>query len=420
MNYLIRVCVASAWNRRFTLAITICAIAVSVALLLGVERLRSEAREGFAQSVSRVDLIVGARTSPVQLLLYSVFHLGEATHNINWASFTALESRPEVAWAIPLSLGDSHKGFPVLGTTASYFGHFRYNDGVALAFQGGKVFAGLYDAVIGADVARELGYRIGDRIVLNHGSGETALTSHSDKPFVISGVLARTGTPVDRTVHVSLEAIEAIHLDWRGGAPMPGVNIPPELARKFDLTPKSITAVMIGLKSRAAVFRVQRQINSNADEPLLAVLPGVALDELWQVVSVVERTLLAVSAMVVVSGLAGLMAVMFASLNERRRELAVLRSVGARPRDVYALVALEGAAVTLLGALLGVLALYLLSWMAAPLVQAQFGVAIAVRLPTHGELYLFGATLLAGAMASLAPAWRAYRLSLSDGLSPRL
>ena len=287
-------------------------------------------------------------------MLYAVFRIGEATNNVRWDSYQAIAGHPLIAWTIPLSLGDSHHGYAVLGTMPAYFDHFRYGASQPLTFASGKPFSGLFEAVPGAEVAERLRYRVGDRIVLNHGTGNVGLAEHTDKPFVVVGILGRTGTPVDRTVHVSLEAIEAIHLDWQGGVPLPGVSIPAEQVRKFDLKPKAITAVLVGLKNRAGVFRVQRYVNDYADEPLLAVLPGVALDQLWEVVGVAERALIAVSTMVVAVGLTGLVAVILAGLNERRRELAILRSVGARPGDVFMLLTIEGLGITLLGVALGV------------------------------------------------------------------
>jgi putative ABC transport system permease protein len=420
MRHLYVLSMHSAWNRRFTLGLTLIAIALSVCLLIGVERVRQDAREGFDQSMSGTDLVVGARTSAVQLMLYAVFRIGAATNNIRWRSFLRLAEQPEVAWAIPLSLGDSHHGFPVLGTSTGYFEHFRYGRSQALAFAEGAPFSGVFDAVLGAEIADQLGYRLGDRIILNHGMGDVDLAEHADKPFTIVGILARTGTPVDRTVHVSLEAMQAIHLDWQGGAPVPGLVIPPEYVRKFDLTPKEITAALIGLKNRAAVFKMQRFVNEFRDEPLLAVLPGVALDELWQVVGVAERTLLAVSAMVVAVGLTGLMAVVLASLNERRRELAILRSVGAKPWDIFILLAAEAFLVGVLGAVLGVALLDAATAALAPLVQAHFGMVIRFRLVSATELMWLGVVIGVALAASLVPGYRAYRLSLADGLSPRI
>ncbi len=420
MSSLLLLAARSAWNRRLTLGMTLIAVALSVTLLLGVERVRHEARNSFAQSVAGTDLVVGARTSPVQLMLYAVFRLGEATNNIRWQSYRAIAENPAVAWSIPLSLGDSHHGFPVIGTSSAYFEHFRYGDAQALAFSAGKPFAEIFEAVPGAEVAARLGYRPGDRIFLSHGMGDVSLAEHTDKPFTVVGILAPTGTPVDRSVHISLEAMQAIHLDWQGGAPLPGLSIPAEYVRKFDLTPQEITAVLVGLKSRAAVFKVQRDLNTRSAEPLLAVLPGVALDQLWQVVGIAERTLFAVSAMVVAVGLAGLVAVVIAGLGERRRELAILRSVGARPSEIFVLLTAEGLFVTVLGALLGAALLALLMALLGPLAQAHYGLAIRARWISSDELLLLGAVVAVGLVASLLPGYRAYRISLADGLTPRL
>ncbi|KRB67867.1 ABC transporter permease [Noviherbaspirillum sp. Root189] len=420
MKHLAMLALRSAWNRRLTLGLVMLTIALSVSMLLGVERIRRDTYNNFAQSVSGTDLVVGARTSPVQLMLYAIFRMGEATNNIRWESVEQLARHPSVAWTIPLSLGDSHHGFPVLGTSAAYFERFRYGDDRPLAFTTGKPFTQLFDAVIGAEVADRLGYRTGDKISLTHGMQDIALSEHRDKPFVVTGILARTGTPVDRSVHVSLEAIEAIHLDWQGGSRMPGLDIPAEHVRKFDLRPKQVTAVLVGLKSRAAVFKIQRYVNEFRDEPLLAILPGVALDQLWQVVAVVERSLLLISALVVLVGLCGLVAVVLAGLNERRRELAILRSVGAQPGDILLMLVIEGLGLTLAGCCLGILLLAGTGALLGPLAEARFGLSLPLSLLSLEEIPLLLSVIGVGLLASLVPGYRAYRLSLADGLTPRL
>ena len=424
MKALLAIAWASALNRRGTLALVVAGIALATALLLGLERLRTDIRAGFSQSVSGTDLVVGARTSPIQLMLYAVFRVGGATNNVSMDSIRAVEAHRAVAWVVPLSLGDSHRGRPVLGTTTAYFERFRWGDRQPLAFSAGRPFAGtldgLYEAVIGAEVAETLGYAPGARITLTHGGGEVLGVEHADKPFTVVGVLARTGTPVDRTVHISLQGFEAIHLDWAGGAPMPGIDITAEQARKFDLEPKQVTAALVGLRARTAVFVVQRFVAGYEAEPLQAVLPGVALDELWAVIGIGERALLAVSALVALVSLASLVAVVLAGLNERRRELAVLRAVGAGPRHVLALLAAEGALVTLAGAALGALGAAGAALAAAPWMQERFGITLALGAPTPAMWALLGAVLAAGMLAALVPGWRAYRLSLADGLTPRL
>ena len=424
MRPMLVIALRSAWNRRGTLSLVVFSIALSTLLLLGFERIRTDVRQNFSQSVSGTDLIVGARTGAVQLMLYAVFRVGGATNNIRVESLQAIAKQRAVDWVVPLSLGDSHRGHPVLATTKDYFTRFKYGDRQPLGLAQGRAFDGtpaqLYDVVIGAEVAEALGYRLGQRVTLSHGAGVIPGADHADKPFTVVGVLARTGTPVDRTLHISLEAMEAIHLDWIGGAPLPAVKITAEEARKVDLAPKVVTAALIGLKNRVAVFAVQRAVAEYAGEPLMAVLPGVALDELWDVVGVGEKALLGMSAMVGVVSLAGLIAVVLAGLNERRRELAVLRAVGAAPRHVLFVLAAEGGAVTLLGVALGTLATALSIALAGPWVQMRFGIGLKLSAPTVEQWLLLAAVVLAGFLASLVPGWRAYRLSLADGLSPRV
>lgn len=410
----------SAWNRRLTLGLAVLSIALSVLLLLGVERLQQAARDSFTQSVSGTDLVVGPRASPVQLLLYAVFRLGEPTDDMSWNSYRQLAQHPAVAWTIPLALGDSHHGFAVLGTDGNYFRHFRYGDKQPLAFAAGQPFNAIFDAVIGAEVASSLGYKLGDKIVLSHGSGHVELHEHDDKPFRVVGILRRTGTPVDRSVHVGLAAIEAIHLDWQGGAPLPGFSIPAQYVQKFNLTPKHLTAALVGLKNRGGVFRMQRFVNGYRDEALSAVLPGVALDQLWQLLATAENVLRAISLLVLVTGCCGMIAVLLASLNERRRELAILRSVGAGAGTLLSLLLAEGALVMLAGCVLGVLCLWALSLGAGPQIAAHFGILLPGTPLTLAEVRWLGWVIAGGAAASLLPGWRAYRLSLADGLTPRV
>lgn len=424
MTFLLRLATRSAWNRRGTLALVLASIALATALLWALEGLRRDLRSSFSQAVSGTDLVVGARSGPVQLMLYAVFRVGGATNSISMDSVRAVSAHRAVAWTVPIALGDSYRGYPVMGTTTGYFQHFAYGDRQPLVVEAGRPFSGtldgLYEAVLGADVAQRLGHRLGDRITLTHGMGGAPGTEHADKAFVVTGILQRTGTPVDRTVHVSLQALEALHLDWVGGAPMPGLRISAEDARKFDLEPKQVTAALVGLKSRAAVFNVQRFVAEYTGEPLLGVLPGVALDELWEAVGLGERALQLVSALVALVSLAGLVATVLAGLNERRRELAVLRAVGAGPRDVLWLLVLEGAVVTCAGVVLGVLSAVTVQALAGPLMQQRLGIFLQMGWPSLTQWGVLWAVLAAGMLASLLPAWRAYRLSLADGLSPRL
>lgn len=420
--YLIRLALASLANRRFTAWLTVFAIALSVCLLLAVERIRTETRSSFASTISGTDLIVGARSGSINLLLYSVFRLGNATNNIRWDSFETIARDPKVKWAIPISLGDSHRGYRVMGTSRAYFEHYQYGRGQALQLAQGQTFADdPFAVVLGAEVAEALHYQLGQQLVLAHGVATISLSKHDDKPFTVVGILKRTGTPVDRTLHISLQGMQALHIDWQNGVPAQGKGrISAEQARSMDLQPQAITAAMLGLNSKIATFSVQRQINEFRGEPLLAILPGVALQELWSLMGSAEKALFVVSLFVVLTGLIGMLTAILTSLNERRREMAILRSVGARPWHIASLLIVEAFALALAGVLLGLALLYLGIALAQGYVQANYGLILPLALPSRYEWTLLGAILAAALLMGALPAWRAYRQSLADGLSIRL
>ncbi|MEP3635873.1 MAG: ABC transporter permease [Paracoccaceae bacterium] len=411
---ILRLAIASLFARALTVGMTILAIALSVALFLGVEKVRTGAKASFADTISGTDLIVGARSGSVQLLLYSVFRIGNATNNVTWESYQDIENRSDVDWIVPISLGDSHRQFRVMGTTQAFFEHYKYRQGRSLEIADGLVMDDLFDTVIGADVATTLGYSVDDPIVVAHGLA--SFTEHKDQPFRVSGILEKTGTPVDRTVIVSMEAIEAIHVDWKSGAQIPGQSTPPDVIRQMNLVPKAVTAALIGVESPLQVFTLQRAINEYTEEPLLAILPGVALQELWGIVGIAETALLAVSAMVVVTALIGMMATIFSSLNERRREMAIFRAMGARPFTILSMLVLEATVMATVGALLGLVFLYIGLVVAQPILDSAFGLWLPIDAPTLREVWVLIGVVCAGAIVSIVPAIRAYRMSVADGM----
>ncbi|NNC99613.1 MAG: ABC transporter permease [Gammaproteobacteria bacterium] len=407
-------------SRLFTVLLILATIAISTALLLGVERIQQSARSSFTNTVSGVDLLVGARSGPIPLLLYSVFRIGNASNNITWESYQEFANRPGVAWTIPLSLGDSHRGYRVLGTSKDYFEYYRVGRERKLEFSQGKPFENLLDVVLGAEVAKSLEYRLGNSLVISHGLGSTSFSDHEDKPFTVSGILKPTGTPVDRTIHVSLAAIEAIHIGWEQGVKIPGTQRSINRIRPKELEPKAITAFLVGLENRIRVFKLQREINDYRQEPLLAILPGVALQELWGFMSVAERALWVVSLFVVLAGFFGMIAVSLAGLNERRREIAIYRAVGAGSRHICTLLIVEAMILTVVGILTGILVLTIGLFAAQGFMETRFGLYVAISPPTIAELRVILGLLIIGLVSGMVPALVAYRNTLNDGLSARI
>ncbi|HSG51654.1 MAG TPA: ABC transporter permease [Rheinheimera sp.] len=410
----------SLWNRRSTVLMTWLSLTISIALLLGIDHLRTEAKNSFTSTVSGTDLIIGARSGQLNLLLYSVFRIGNATANISWDSYQRIRKHPQISWSIPISLGDSHRGYRVMGTSADYFTYYQYANAQPLQLAKGEPFRAVFDTVLGAEVAQKLGYSIGQQIELSHGVGAVSFSKHNDKPFTVVGILARTGTPVDQTVHVSLEAIEAIHLDWQQGAPMPGRKLTAEQALQQDLTPKSITAVMVGLKSRMATFTLQRQINEFKQEPLTAILPGVALAELWQMLGMVENLLLVISVLVLLAALVGMITTLLAAMKERQREMAVLRATGAHPGYLFALVQIEVLLITLGAMLAAVLLLTAMLFGLQDMLASEYGLFISLNIIKITTMYWAAVILALALLLAAVPGVVAYRKSLSDGLSVRL
>ena len=411
----------SLWARRTTALLTILSIATAVLLFTAVENIRQGARLSFERTITQTDLIVGARSSPINLVLYSVFQIGDPTNNVTWTTYEQIEARPDVAWAVPISLGDSHRGYRVVGTTPDYFERYKYGDAQSLSYAEGTDFEDLFDVVLGAQVANDLGYRLGEKIVVSHGLGATSFVNHEDKPFTVVGILAPTGTPVDRSLYVSLEAIEAIHVGWQDGTPTPMSRVAtPDRLRNVDLQPESITAILVGATSRIRTLRLQRDLNTYRQEPLQAVIPGVALSQLWNIVSVVERALAIISAFVVAVGLIGILTSILTTLNERRREMAILRSVGSKGRHIVALLVSESALLAFVGSVLGVTVMYGLLFLFQPLLEARFNIGAVRTLPGLYDLYVILGVTGLSALLGLIPALLALKRSLADGLSVRI
>jgi putative ABC transport system permease protein len=442
-------------NRMLTTSLTVASIALSVALLVGIENIRTGMRESFSQTISQTDLIVGARGGSTQLLLYSVFGLGSPTGGLSWETYERIREHPAVAWTIPYSLGDSHRGYRVIGTTEAFYEHYRFRGDQAVEFAVGRAAESADEVVVGADVARQLGYVPGHQVELSHGMGPMSFVTHDEHPFKVVGVLAPTFTPIDRSLYVTLEGIEAMHEGFAsagaapigfgpgpGGQPslapppMPGAASPPAESpasaaplssatapgvavedADHDHAVEAISSFFVGTRSRVDALQLQQEINTFEDEPLMAVLPGIALAEMWRTVGYAEDALKIVTGFVVVVGLLGMIVSLYTSLNERRREMAILRAIGARRGRIVSLLVLESGLLATLGAMLGVGLVYLLLYLGQGPIERQFGLFVPIRSLGPTELGYIGLIVGAGFLLGLIPALKAYRNALVDGLS---
>ena len=378
--------------RRHAIGIAIVSISVSVFLLLSLDHSKHAMRKSFNGTISGVDLIVGPRTSDVNLLLSTVFRIGVPTHNMSWTSYRNLAQNRDVAWAIPIALGDSHRGYRVVGTEKAFFDYYRYAQSRQLGFTQGRAFEQPYDVVLGAQVANQLGYTLQREITIAHGIAQASFQRHDRFPFKVVGILAATGTPVDNALYVTLGDLEAIHGD-----------------SESKRTPDSITAAFIGLKSKLATFKIQRQIKESVTEPLTAIIPGVALTQLWQITRGIENSLQIISLLVLACALLGLAAVLLATVRERNPELKVLRSLGARPWQIILLVQMEAVLVTLLSFVLAIISLWGITVISSDWVMVEYGVDIGGWKPNTNTLYWASIVIGGASVLATLPALACYR-----------
>lgn len=510
MSLILRLALASLRSRKLTTGLTVASIALSVTLLVGIETVRAGVRESFAGTIRGVDLIVGARGGTLQILLSSVFGIGSPAGSVKLSTMQRWAEHPAVKWVVPYSLGDSHRGFRVIGTTPEFFERYRYRRNASLTFTAGGPAVGDTDVVIGYDVAQRLGYAVGTPVVVVHGLQDIGTSSHDAHPFKVVGILARTFTPIDRSVYVTLEGIEAMHEEEQptagagtaaaiepeatgagakggetvaatsaktpaptvmpgaepppgtpmvmpgaepppgtpmvmpgaqppAGTPlvMPGAEAPPEVKQAPRPVPKpkpaatdtaeaehdhgddQITAFFVGTKNRFEALMLQREMNTDLVEPLTAVIPGVALGELWQNIGNAEVGLRIIAMFAVAISITGMLVSLYSSLEARRREMAILRAIGAGPRTILSLLVLESTLLAFLGCVIGVGLVYAGLALAQGPVEQRFGLHLALRALGSTEYLYLGIVMGAGMLIGFVPAWKAYRTSLVDGLSPR-
>jgi putative ABC transport system permease protein len=411
---------ASAWSRRSTLGLIALAMALATGTVLSLQRMSERSQEHFSQAIAGTDLIIGSKGNETQLVLSSVFHLGRPPDPLPWASAQRIAQLPGVAWAIPLTIGDAHRGFVVIGTDDRWLTHFKYGENQSLNLAQGQWFGPLFEVVLGAQVAAQLGYALGQSVVLEHEAAEAAHhAAHGDKPFKVTGILRATGTPVDRSLFVSLGSLQAIHLGWQSGLPGLSAAIPANLVQKFDLSPKVISALLVGLSNRASTLEAKRFLTTNSGEPVTVALPGVEIEALWKDLKWVQAGLVFAGALVGAASLLGLIAVFLAGMQERRRELAVLRAVGLSAPGVSLMLLFEACLVSLSGVLIGWSAVQIGAYFGNDYLLRTLGFGLQGWWPSARQWIWIGLVISLSLVAALLPVWRVYRQTLADGLAPQ-
>ena len=406
-------------NRKFTSFLCVLSIALSVTLFLGIERIRNGARDGFTNTISKTDLIVGAKGGPLQLLLYTVFHIGGAVNNIKMSTYNDIKAHRQVEWTIPISLGDAYRGFRVVATDENFYEHYRFRGDHKVEVMDGVTPVDTFDVILGSEVAKKYKHKVGDPIVISHGLSEVSIMSHDNTPFKIVGIMKPTQTPIDTGVYITLQGMEAIHFGWETGAPS-GETIDAERFKKENIEITQLTSFMVKLKSRIAVLKMRRDIDQYANEPIMAIIPALSLQEMWETISYVEQVLFLVSLCVLLVGVLSILISLYTSINERRREMAILRSLGASARHIFFLLLYESSFLVLMGCLLGVASMYGLLYFVSPWLESNFSVYLPIEALSKTEWIYLGAIFVVGTLAGLIPAIKAYMNSLQDGLTIKI
>ena len=390
----------------------------SMVLLLSIERIQQGTEEGFNQSISGVDAIIGPRSSSLELVLYTVFHLGRPTNNITTKTINDVKQRSDISWLVPIALGDSHRGYRVIATEPNYFQHIRYGNNQPLTFSKGAPFAELSEATLGSDVAEKLNYSVGSEIQITHGSIESIGSKHDDFSFTVTGVLNKTGTPIDQAIFLDLKGYELLHLGWKSGKKVFSLedidlsSLPPDA-----LNPKTVTAAFVGLKSKLTIFNFSKNIREYTEEAISAVIPGIALSELWSIVGLVDKGFQLLSWIIIAISLIAMVTLIIASLDNRKQEMTIYRANGASPKFLAAMVICESLVIGLAAIIGAIILVTAVTYFATSQLNLALGISPSFKWISLDEIKVFGIILLSGVLSSLIPAAMVFRKNLHQALS---
>ncbi len=394
------------WRRPVVSGLAWLGIVLGAALVTGVLALRRETQRALMAEAGQADLVVGAKGSPLQLVLSSLYHLDQPTGNIPFARLEALRGDRRVAHAFPVALGDNYRGFRIVGTDPAWFDFVpRGAETPLLELARGRRFEADFEAVVGAEVARSAGLDVGDRFVGTHGLVPLpGSEDHDDFPYTVAGVLAPSGTSHDRAIFVSVPSVWIVH---------------EEEARLHGREPSDeVTAVLVTLRTPGLRMRMVDQINRDTES--MAAVPLLEIMRLSrQVLAPLQASLLAVAGVVVLVASLTVLTTLIQAADRQRRDHAVLRTLGAHPGEVFALVLLQGAWLTATGLAAGWLAAHAGLALSAPRLAARVGLRIQTWTPGPEEAWALAAVAAAGLAASLISALSRYRVEpirvLADG-----
>lgn len=424
-------------DRALNTALNVLILTLAVATLVILVLFSAQLGERFDRDARGVDLVVGAKGSPLQLILSTVYHADVPTGNIPLSTLDTLRSDPTVAKAIPVALGDNFRGFRIVGTTAAYVEHY----GGRLAQ--GRLWAGDGETVIGAEVARRTGAAPGQKFLGSHGLSADGGGEHEAHPFQVVGVLRPTGTVLDRLILTSVESVwdvHGIHHDEReahDGAAHPdtepghaeGEATTPHADHDHDardhapanaslqtqeLRPE-VTAILVSYRSALAAVRLPAFVNRQAR--LQAAVPAVETARLLSLVGAGLDAVRAFALLLLLTGGLSIFVALYTALRQREADMAMLRVMGAKPAGIFAQVLSEGLLLAAAGSLLGLALGHGVVGLAAVSFERLGEIGLTGWCFEPAEALIVLAALAAGAVAALIPALRVFRVDIAHTLS---
>ncbi len=387
----------------FSTCVTAIAVALATGLLMSVWSVKEQSQQAFTGLNGGFDAVLGARGSKLQLVLNAVFHLENSPGNIEWSDFEELQNNPNVELAVPLAVGDNYYGYRIVGTSHKFFEQAQYATGKHYTVRpGGRFFdPTLRESVIGSFVAHKLGLKVGNTFHPYHGLIFDERSQHSET-YVVVGILEPSNTPSDRVIWIPLEGVQK----------MAGHN--PDADTE-------VSAVLVKLKGDSAIagFQMDLMYNKQGNRLTFAWPIGTVMAELFDKIGWFDRVLSLISYLVAVVASASVLAGIYNSMNERRREIAILRALGARRRTISSSVLLESASISALGVCGGFLVYWMVLWVVGAVMRAQTGVLIDPL--KFSFVLLWGPAMLValGAAVGAVPAWKAYQTDVAEHLVPQ-
>ena len=400
-------------QRSLSSMLTILSVLLGVGLVTAILILKNESEEAFNQAATGYEIIVGPKGSSLQLTLSTVYQIGLPIQNMPIKVYDLLKNDKRVRLAIPYVFGDNYKNFRITGTVSELFSEFEYKKGIRYKIDEGSFFSNDFEAVIGKEVADKTGLKTGDTFSGSHGI-ETyeGASEHSEKKFKVKGILSRTFTPSDRIIFVSMNSVWELHNHENE-------NNGSEDHHIISDSMKTISAVLLKLKSPVFFDLLRRQINENKYEGInaQAVLPLFEIKQLFDIIGNINSVILVIAYLVIFTAAVSILVSIYNSMNERMREIAIMRSLGARRFLIMKIIIFEGMFLSAAGALLGCIAGHAAVFFLQEKISGLSGIKISGFVFSMFEVYLITGTIILGIIVSIIPAVKAYRTDVSKNLN---